>query len=91
MLAVLAFGLSGAAFGQDPSAQVPKTPEKKKEEPAGKMPERYEKWLNEEVIYIISQNERDVFKSLKTDEHREGFIKTFWKRRDPTPDTPNSQ
>ena len=88
MLAVLAFGLTGAAFGQDPSAQVPKAPEKKKEEPADKMPERYEKWLNEEVLYIISQNERDVFKSLKTDEHREGFIKTFWKRRDPTPDTP---
>jgi GWxTD domain-containing protein len=52
------------------------------------LPEKYKKWLDEEVPYIISENERDVFKSLRTDEERENFIKTFWKRRDPTPDTP---
>ncbi len=87
-LAVLALGFSGSAFRQDPAAQEKKETEKEKDKPAPKMSKKYEKWLNEEVVYLISENERDVFKALKTDEHREGFIKTFWKRRDPTPDTP---
>ena len=53
-----------------------------------KLPDKYKKWLREEVVYIISQNEKEVFKSFITDELRDGFIKNFWKRRDPTPDTP---
>ena len=52
------------------------------------LPEKYKKWLEEEVIYIISDNEKEVFKSLRTDEERENFINIFWKRRDPTPETP---
>ena len=58
---------------------------------AGKSPalaERYRKWLDEEVLYIISENEKDVFRSLRTDAERDSFIKMFWKRRDPTPETP---
>jgi len=51
------------------------------------IPQKYLKWLNEEVVYIISSQEREVFFSLKTDEERENFIKIFWKRRDPTPET----
>lgn len=62
--------------------------QEKKETDKIVLPEKYKKWLDEEVPYIISENERDVFKSLRTDEERENFIKTFWKRRDPTPDTP---
>ena len=50
--------------------------------------EKHKKWLNEEVIYIISENEKDVFKSLRTHEERENFIRLFWNRRDPTPETP---
>jgi GWxTD domain-containing protein len=87
-LAVLAFCFSGLAFRQNQVDQEKQETEKGKNKPAPKMAEKYEKWLNEEVVYIISENEKDVFKDLKTDEHREGFIKTFWKRRDPTPDTP---
>lgn len=56
-------------------------------EEKNEIPQKYLKWLNEEVVYIISSQERDVFLSLKTDEERENFIKFFWKRRDPTPDT----
>jgi len=53
-----------------------------------KLSEKYEKWLEEEVLYIISQAEKEVFKSLGTDDERENFIKSFWRRRDPTPNTP---
>ena len=47
----------------------------------------YRKWLNEDVAYIITPEERDAFKRLQTDEEREQFIEQFWLRRDPTPDT----
>jgi GWxTD domain-containing protein len=47
----------------------------------------YKKWLQEDVIYIISDEERDAFKRLSNDEERDNFIEQFWLRRDPTPDT----
>ena len=47
----------------------------------------YRKWLNEDVAYIITDEERTAFKRLQTDEEREQFIEQFWLRRDPTPDT----
>jgi GWxTD domain-containing protein len=51
----------------------------------------YKKWLNEEVIYIISDEERKAFGQLKTDEERQSFIEQFWLRRDPTPDTEENE
>ena len=61
---------------------------KKKEEKLRKELETpYRKWLNEDVAYIISDEERTAFKRLQTDEEREQFIEQFWLRRDPTPDT----
>lgn len=47
----------------------------------------WNKWLNEDVAYIITDQERQTFRALRTDEDRENFIEQFWKRRDPTPDT----
>jgi GWxTD domain-containing protein len=45
------------------------------------------RWLDEDARYIISDEERDVFNALTTDEEREQFQEQFWLRRDPTPDT----
>ena len=47
----------------------------------------YRKWLNEDVTYIITDEERQAWKRLSTDEEREQFIEQFWLRRDPTPDS----
>src|SRR6266849_4027377 len=47
----------------------------------------YKKWLNEEVAWIITDEERAAFKQLSNDEERDNFIEAFWQRRDPTPDT----
>ena len=47
----------------------------------------YKKWMDEDVTYIITDEERKTFKNLNTDEEREQFIEQFWLRRDPTPDT----
>src|SRR6185369_3926296 len=61
---------------------------RKKEEKLRKELETpYRKWLNEDVSYIITDEERGAFKKLQTDEEREQFIEQFWLRRDPTPDT----
>jgi GWxTD domain-containing protein len=47
----------------------------------------YDTWLNEEVKVIITKQEKDSFKSLKTDAEKDQFIKDFWAKRDPSPGT----
>ncbi|MGD0781654.1 MAG: GWxTD domain-containing protein, partial [Candidatus Aminicenantales bacterium] len=52
---------------------------------AGQTPaaaQNYRKWLEEEVVYIITPLERDVFNKLKTDRERNLFIEAFWKHRE---------
>ncbi|HKS82699.1 MAG TPA: GWxTD domain-containing protein [Candidatus Acidoferrales bacterium] len=50
-----------------------------------KVSDQYNRWLNEDVAYIIDDAERAAFLSLKTDEERDQFIQQFWERRNPTP------
>ncbi|MGA2261156.1 MAG: GWxTD domain-containing protein [Acidobacteriota bacterium] len=45
----------------------------------------YKKWLNEDVTYIITSEEKDTFKALTTDEERDNFIEQFWARRNEDP------
>ena len=47
----------------------------------------YKKWLQEDVAYILTPEEREAFLHLNSDEEREQFIEQFWLRRDPTPDS----
>src|ERR1700722_17292643 len=47
----------------------------------------YKKWLDEDVVYIITDEERKAFLQLGTNEEREQFIETFWQRRNPDPDS----
>ena len=84
-----------------PSSQDPNSPdydkrnrqltekEKKDREKAFKneVSRVYKKWLDEDVRYIITDEERAAFKQLSNDEERDNFIEAFWARRDPTPDT----
>ena len=53
--------------------------------------EVYKKWLQNDVDYIITAEERKAFKALQTDEERENFIENFWRRRDPDPDTEENE
>jgi GWxTD domain-containing protein len=52
------------------------------------MPEKYKKWLEQEVVYIISDREREAFLDLQSIEEWEAFMQAFWRRRDPDPLTP---
>ena len=62
--------------------------QKKKEEALKKeLLTPYKNWMDNDVVYIISDEEKKAFKQLNTDEEREQFVEQFWLRRDPTPDT----
>ncbi len=56
-----------------------------------KLNPEHRKWLEEEVVYIITKQEKDVFLSLPTIQDREGFMKAFWEKRDPDPATPANE
>ncbi|MFP4081829.1 MAG: GWxTD domain-containing protein [Candidatus Aminicenantes bacterium] len=57
----------------------------------GELPPRFKKWLEQEVVYIITPLEKEVFLQLQTDRERDLFIEAFWKHRDPTPGTPENE
>jgi GWxTD domain-containing protein len=51
----------------------------------------YKKWLDEDVRWIITDEELSAFKKLTTNAERDQFIEAFWQRRDPTPDTAENE
>jgi GWxTD domain-containing protein len=51
----------------------------------------WKKWMDEDVRYIITDEEKQAFKRFKTDEERQQFVEQFWLRRDPTPDTEENE
>src|SRR6185437_7283174 len=51
----------------------------------------YDIWVNQDVAYIITDEERKAFRTLQNDEEREQFIEQFWLRRDPSPDTEENE
>lgn len=51
----------------------------------------YKKWIEVDVAYIITPDEKRAFKKLQTDDEREQFIEGFWRRRDPDPDTEENE
>jgi GWxTD domain-containing protein len=57
------------------------------QDPIDKLPEHHRKWLVEEVPYIISDVEREVFLGLESEQEREAFVEAFWRKRDENPTT----
>ncbi len=51
----------------------------------------YKTWLDQDVAWIISDEERKAFKTLSNDEERDAFIEQFWLRRNPNPDSPENE
>jgi GWxTD domain-containing protein len=77
----------------DPLKRPPNEKQKKNQKRALKqeLSKPYKKWLEEDVVYIITDEERAAFKQLSNDEERDNFIEAFWQRRDPTPDTEENE
>jgi GWxTD domain-containing protein len=59
--------------------------------PQQKVGPRHREWLEAEVVYIISKEERDLFQRLPSDADRDKFVDQFWARRDPTPGTAENE
>jgi len=77
----------------DPLKRKPNEKQKKQQKKAlnVELSKTYKKWLNEDVVWIITDEERAAFKQLSNDEERDNFIEAFWQRRDPTPDTEENE
>jgi len=85
------------AQNPDPNAQTPPQNQKLSKDQKQKMKKTYKEldnsfktWLNEDVVYIISPEERTAFLQLSTNEEREQFIEQFWLRRSSNPDMPDN-
>ena len=57
----------------------------------GELKGEYKKWVDEDVRWIITDQELAAFKSLSNDEERDQFIEAFWQRRNPNPDSPENE
>jgi GWxTD domain-containing protein len=86
-----------AQQAQNPDPLAPIAPQKLTKEQKKKMGRalkeldaQYKQWLSEDVIYIISPEERTAFLQLSTSEEREQFIEQFWLRRSSNPDLPEN-
>jgi GWxTD domain-containing protein len=56
-----------------------------------KLPSQHRAWLTEEVVYIITNSEKEVFLQLESDRERDTFISAFWKQRNPNPNLPENE
>ncbi len=52
---------------------------------------KHRRWLEEEVVYIITSIEKDVFLQLDSERGRNLFIEAFWRHRDPNLTTPENE
>jgi GWxTD domain-containing protein len=86
---LLLAGASIFGFAQDPSRS--QDPMEKPRNVKTELKKAYKDWLDKDVTYIITDDERKAFKKLATDDEREKFIEEFWRRRDPDPDTDENE
>jgi len=73
------------------AAQDSQDPSNKPRNVKPELKKAYKDWLDKDVTYIITDEERKAFKKLATDDERERFIEEFWRRRDPDPDTDENE
>ncbi len=84
--------LAGSSIAYSAPGESPqKSKDSKKNKADNDRSNYYKKWLDEDVVYIISDDEKKVFKQLQTDEEKENFIEQFWARRNPDPRNPQNE
>jgi len=83
--------LAVTAAAQSPKATPPVDPSEKVRNVKAEPGKVYKNWIEKDVQYIITDEEKKAFKALATDDERENFIENFWRRRDPNPDTEENE
>jgi len=92
LLVVSLGGVVATGLFASPPKEKPDKEERRRQKAIQKeMESPYKKWLQEEVPYVITDEERGAFKKLSTDEEREQFIEQFWERRNPNPGSPENE
>ena len=104
LVSVMALGFTVVSRAQDKDAKASENqtdplkrqiPEKQRKANAKalkiELSKTYKKWLDEDVRWIITDEEKSAFMQLSNDEERDQFIEAFWQRRDPTPDTEENE
>jgi len=82
---VIVVATAMAAFAVAPPARSQQSSAAPQQQKSRAEASPYERWLTEEVVYIITAKERADYLKLTTDEARENFIEQFWERRNPNP------
>jgi GWxTD domain-containing protein len=91
-LAIFPLVLTGASlFGFAQKETQSQDPTEKPRNVKPELKKAYKDWLEKDVTYVITDEERKAFKKLATDDERERFIEEFWRRRDPDPDTDENE
>jgi GWxTD domain-containing protein len=85
---VFLFVICLTAQAQNP---VAKTPEEKSRKTRREDNRAFRDWPKTDVKLIITAEEEEAYNKLKTNEERENFIDSFWRRRDPSPDTEENE
>ncbi len=80
-----------AGLAQKKNSEKTQDPSEKTRNVKPELNKAYKDWLEKDVAYIITDEERKAFKKLQTDDERERFIEEFWRRRDPDPDTDENE
>src|SRR5712692_6675466 len=92
LLVVSLGGVVVTGLFASPPKEKPDKQERRRQKAIQKeMESPYKKWLQEEVPYVITDEERGAFKKLSTDEEREQFVGQFWERRNPNPGSPENE
>ncbi|HEV7797987.1 MAG TPA: GWxTD domain-containing protein [Pyrinomonadaceae bacterium] len=89
LFSVVLAGASMFGFAQDKAKN--QDPMDKPRNVKPELKKAYKDWLEKDVSYVITDEERKAFKKLATDDERERFIEEFWRRRDPDPDTDENE
>lgn len=79
LIIIPALSLSGLSFQASQRKQLKE------------LSERHRIWLERDVVYIITPNEKSVFLQLESERERDLFIEAFWKHRDTIPTTPENE
>ena len=90
-VAILAFVFAVVPVVAQPKKSNQQDPSEKPRKVKEELKKAYKDWLDKDVAYIITDEERRAFKKLETDDEREHFIEEFWRRRDPDPDTDENE
>src|SRR5688572_12547701 len=90
MAFAILIAVASLAVAQPPQKQT-QDPTEKPRNVKPELKKAYKDWLDKDVTYIITDEEKKAFKKLATDDERERFIEEFWRRRDPDPDTDENE